>query len=293
MSWAAHELESYIIQRHVKVKVSYTAILLGCLAPDMLTKLPVYGFHLGPLNFSAEQHPWEYHRGFPGVGFTHTIFFAVFISVIVLWAFKSREWSLGLLLGTAAHVLTDMFDSVGTMVFFPFTTQHYTTGMWAYAAQQGRYGDAAAYYSSLGGVWDLFWLGIVLLNYKALSRVFFFGTVTTSDPFWPWLRRRFKLSDRAMLALYRSYFFYGAGRIFAWFIWARWIKKAPLDLSWGGPYWVTKAPGQTEGWAAALQNTAIGLVGFGAFGYLFFRYVYRPLWRRTPEYEAPEPAQVA
>ena len=31
MSWAAHELESYVIQKHVKAKVSYVAILLGCL----------------------------------------------------------------------------------------------------------------------------------------------------------------------------------------------------------------------------------------------------------------------
>jgi len=30
MSWAAHELESYFLQKHVKVKVSYLAILLGC-----------------------------------------------------------------------------------------------------------------------------------------------------------------------------------------------------------------------------------------------------------------------
>jgi membrane-bound metal-dependent hydrolase YbcI (DUF457 family) len=289
LSWAAHELESYVIQRHVKAKVSYTAILIGCLAPDMLTKLPVYGFHLGPINFGAERDPWEYHRGFPGAGVTHTLFFAVLISLAILWIFKSREWSLGLLLGTAAHVLTDMFDSVGTMVLFPFTTQQFTTGMWAYAAQQGRYGDAAAYYSSLGGVWDVFWLVIALLNYKALSRSFFFGRVVTSDPFWPWLRRRFRLSDRAMLALYRSYFFYGACRIFAWFIWARVVERAPLDLSWGGPFWVVKAPGQDEGWAAALQNTAIGLVGFAAFGYLVYRYAYRPLWRRVPEYEAAEP----
>ncbi len=290
MSWAAHELESYVIQKHVKVKVSYTAVLLGCLAPDLLTKLPVYGIHLGPLNFTAEQRPWRYHRGFPGVGFTHTIFFAVVISLVVLWVFKSREWAVGLLVGTAAHVLTDMFDSVGTMVFFPFTTQHYTTGMWAYAAQQGRYGDAAAYYSSLGGAWDLFWLCIALANYKALSRRFFFSTVVTSDPFWPWLRRTFRLSDRTLLAMYRSYFFYGGGRIFAWFIWARLVKHAPLDLSWGGPYWVTKAPGQDESWVAAARNTVIGIAGFALVGYLLVRFVYTPLWRRTKEYQAPERA---
>jgi membrane-bound metal-dependent hydrolase YbcI (DUF457 family) len=290
MSWAAHELESYVIQRHVKTKVSYVAVLLGCLAPDLLTKLPVYGLHLGPLDFSAQHKPWRYHRGFPGVGFTHTLLFAAVLCLGALWVFKSREWAVGLLIGTTAHVLTDMFDSIGTMVLFPFTTQHYTTGMWAYAAQEGRYGDAAAYYSSLGGVWDLFWLCVAVANYKALSRSFFFRTVVPADPLWAWLRRRVHLSDRTMLALYRSYFCYGGGRIFAWFIWSRLVKKAPLDLSWGGPYWVVKAPPQNETLLTLLRNTGVGIAGFAIVGWLLVRYVYRPLWRRTKPYEAPVPA---
>ena len=47
MSWAAHELESYFLQKHVSVKVSYLAVLAGCLLPDQFTKLPVYGFASG------------------------------------------------------------------------------------------------------------------------------------------------------------------------------------------------------------------------------------------------------
>lgn len=47
-----------------------------------------------------------------------------------------------------------------------------------------------------------------------------------------------------MLALYRAYFVYGACRIVAWFTWARLIDHAPVDLSWGGPDWVTRAPVQ-------------------------------------------------
>ena len=41
---------------------------------------------------------------------------------------RSRAWFLGLLIGQWAHALTDIFDSAGTMLFFPFTTQHYSTG---------------------------------------------------------------------------------------------------------------------------------------------------------------------
>jgi len=51
VSWAAHELESYFLQKHVKVKVSYVAVLLGCLLPDLFTKLPVYGVHIGSMTF--------------------------------------------------------------------------------------------------------------------------------------------------------------------------------------------------------------------------------------------------
>ena len=53
MSWAAHELESYFLQKHTKLRVSYLAILLGCLSPDLLTKLPVYGLDLGPIHLHA------------------------------------------------------------------------------------------------------------------------------------------------------------------------------------------------------------------------------------------------
>ena len=116
----------------------------------------------------------------------------VLVALFVLWKFKSREWYLGLLVGTAAHVLTDTFDSIGTMVFFPFTLQHYSNGMWAYAAQQGPNGDGAAYYSSLGGVWDLLWLVISLANWRVLKRSYFFDQVVPDDPVWGWLKRRLR-----------------------------------------------------------------------------------------------------
>ena len=35
--------------------------------------------------------------------------------------------------------------AIPALALFPFTTQHFTIGMWAYASQEGRYGDAAAY----------------------------------------------------------------------------------------------------------------------------------------------------
>jgi hypothetical protein len=283
MSWAAHELESYFLQKHTKVRVSYLAILLGCLAPDLFTKMPVYGLHVGPIDFRRVAHPYEYHRGWPGVGFTHSLMWGVALSLLVLWIFRSRQWALGLLIGEWAHVITDFGDSVGTMALFPFTTQHYTIGMWAYAAQEGKYGDAAAYYSSLGGVWDFFWLLMALTGFRVLSSSYFFRVVVPSDPVWGWLRRRFHLRPITMLAMYRAFFMYGGCRIFAWFIWSRTVKHAPLDWSWGGPFWVDKVKLPHEAWTTYLVNTAIGLAGFAVCLYLVWIFLGQRLWRRGKE----------
>jgi membrane-bound metal-dependent hydrolase YbcI (DUF457 family) len=282
VSWAAHELESYFIQKHTKQKVSYLAILLGCLLPDLFTKLPVYGLHIGNMTLIKAATPYKYHRGWPGVGFTHSLLFGLIVALVVLALTKNRAWFLGLLLGQWAHVLTDIFDSVGTMVFFPFTTQHYSTGMWAYAAQAGRYGDAAAYYSSLGGVWDFLWLCLALSGFKVFKSDFFFGTVVPNDPAWGWLRRRFGMSDRAMLAAYRAYFVYGACRIFGWFGWARFLNPARgverLDWAWGGPSWVSKVSAPAGSWGELLANTARGALLWIVAVWLLWRYVGRRLW---------------
>ena len=48
MSWAAHELENYVIQRHGGLRISFLAVALGAFSPDMLTKGFVYGLAVGP-----------------------------------------------------------------------------------------------------------------------------------------------------------------------------------------------------------------------------------------------------
>lgn len=280
MSWAAHELESYFIQRHTKWRVSYLAILLGCFLPDLFTKLPVYGITIGRLSLKASD-PAQYHRGWPGVGFTHSLLFGVLFASLVLWRTHSQAWFLGLVLGEWAHVLTDTLDSVGTMLFFPFTTQHYSLDMWAYAAQAGRHGDAAAYYSSLGGVWDFLWLVLAISGWRVFTRQFFFGTVVANDPAWGWLRRRFRLSDRAMLALYRSYFIYGGCRIVAWFIWSRVDAKAPLDWSWGGPYFINAVSFPARSTLSFLVNTGVGAAGLLLLFYAGWLLLVGRLWARA------------
>ena len=110
--------------------------------------------------------------GLAGHGFTHTLFAGIVLtSVFWLWK-RNRAFAVGYLLGFAAHALTDVNDSVGTMLLFPFPTLNWTTQTWAYAAtiDGGKYLDAAAYYSSLGLVMDVFWLAVVLVSWRVLTR---------------------------------------------------------------------------------------------------------------------------
>jgi membrane-bound metal-dependent hydrolase YbcI (DUF457 family) len=285
MSWAAHELEAYVLQKHLRTPVSFLAILVGSLGPDMLTKLPVYGLSIGSFSLKASD-PALYHRGWPGVGPTHSLLFGVLVAGAVLALTRNRAWSAGLLVGLWAHVLTDTFDSVGTMLFFPFTTQHYSVGLWAYAAGEGRYGDAAAYYSSPGLLWDLFWLAMVLRSLPVLGRREFTEVVVPRDPRpWGWLTRHLGGREVVALAVYRAYFVYGACRIVGWFAWARFLNPRRgdqvVDFTWGGPHWVEPVSFPAASVAQFLSSTAWGLALTAATVALAWATVGRTLWRRA------------
>ena len=272
MSWAAHEFENYFIQRHVGVKASFLAVVAGTLLPDLFTKSLVY----------AADDPARFHRGWPGVGFTHSLIFGLVFGVLVLWITKSRSWAAGIVIGQWAHVLTDVSDSAGVMIFFPFSTEPVTINMWKHAAAAGAYGDAAAYYSSLGGAWDLFWLVVVVLTARrTLSRDYFRNTVIAADPrVWGWLHRRLRLPESALLLLYWGFMFYGLGRLVSWFLYARFSARAELDLSWGGPGWVAGNDLSDAGWIEVLARTAAGGLLFAAFLWLCWRLFLRRLWER-------------
>lgn len=275
MSWAAHEFENYFLQKHVGLKASFLGIVVGTFAPDMFTKSLVY----------ASDDPAQFHRGWPGVGFTHSLIFGLAFAVIVLALTKSRSWALGILIGQWAHVLTDIADTAGVMPFFPFSTEPVTISMWKHAAAQGRYGDAAAYYSSLGGVWDLFWLVVtVLFAYRALSATYFRTTVVAADPkVWAWLHRQLRLSERGLLLLYRGFFFYGLGRMTTWFLYARLDARTPFQPVWAGPHYITGNDLSDAGWQEVVVRTGIGGVLFAAFLWLCWRLFIRRLWDRCED----------
>lgn len=237
MSWAAHDLEPYAIQRHLGDKVAIVPLLIGSYSPDAATKWFVYGISAFGVDVGADD-PAEFHRGWPGVGFMHSLSFGVLVSLVLLYLFKSRIWALSFLIGQWAHALTDTGDTVGTMLFFPFTTEKIDLNAWAYAGQTDRLTDAAAYHSGLGFVWDGAWVVYGLIAWRVLTRAYFRETVVPADPFWRWAGSR--LRETALLSLYRASFFYGTARWTAWLLWAHVLHDYPFDLSWGGPDWVPK-----------------------------------------------------
>lgn len=273
MSWAAHEFENYFIQKHAGIKISFLALMIGTLSPDLFTKAFIY---------QAEDSAM-FHRGWPGVGFSHSLIFGVALGLLVLWITRSRSWALGILIGQWAHVLTDISDTAGVMLFFPFSTEPITISMWRHAAAEGAYGDAAAYYSGLGGLWDFFWFIVtIVFAHKTLSADYFRKVIVPADPkAWAWLNRYAKLGEKGSLILYRGIFFYGAARMVSWFLYARFGAKTPFQPVWNGPTYITSFNDLSDaGPLEVLWRSAIGAVLLAGFLYLVWKLVGARLWRR-------------
>jgi membrane-bound metal-dependent hydrolase YbcI (DUF457 family) len=239
VSWAAHDLEPYLIRIKVGAAISLPFCLIGSYSPDILTKWAVYG-----LDFSGDakltDDPVQLHRGWPGLGFTHSLAFGVLVALIILLLTRSRMWSVSFLVGNWAHVLSDTLDSVGVMPLFPFSTWHLHFDVWQYVGQVGRRGDAIAYYTSLGGVWDVLWASWLLWHWRTLTTAHFDREVAPKDPFWPWLRRR--AGAAATLTVYRASAFFGFASIIGWLVWSLLVNdfQAALDWSLGGPQWAPR-----------------------------------------------------
>ena len=255
MSWSAHQFETYVLQRHFgeKITVSYLALVAGDMIPDAFTKVWVYGFDIGGSHYGAAE-PAEFHRGWPGAGFTHSLAFGAVVAALFWWFSRAHRWAtpwaVGIVIGQWAHALTDMNDSMGTMLFFPVTTHNFSLGTWAYAAQVGKHQDAAAYFGSLGFVMDVAWL-VVLIVFarRVLTREYFRGVVRAADPgVWDAIGRR--VPEDGQVALYRGLFVFGVARLVSWSVWAHAIEGYGFDLGWTGPDWLRKVPpsSQSVGW---------------------------------------------
>ena len=239
MSWATHDLEPYVFQRKLGLAVAIVPLLIGSYSPDILSKWFVYGFDAFGVHLQAD-NPSEFHRGWPGVGFTHSLMFGAVIAGLIYLVTKSKVWAISFLIGNWAHDISDIGDTMGVMLFFPFSTELISIDAWAYAGQTGRLTDAAAYFSGLGFVWDGFWVVCALLSWRVMTRQYFRDVIVPADKLvigrlvarWP---------EDLVLTLYRALFFYGIARWCAWLIYAHVLNDYPFDLSWGGPHWVEAA----------------------------------------------------
>jgi membrane-bound metal-dependent hydrolase YbcI (DUF457 family) len=239
VSWAAHDLEPYLIRWKIGAAISLPFCLLGSYSPDMFTKWAVYG-----LDFSGGKElvsdPVQLHRGWPGVGFTHTLFFPLLVSGVIYLLSKQKIWAVSFLIGAWAHVLSDTLDSVGVMVLFPFSTWHLHFNVWQYVGQAGRRRDAVAYYTSLGGAWDIFWALWLATRWRVLTTAYFDTQLFPKDPFWPWLLGK---SNRTFcLTVYRASAFFGFASIVGWMLWALFVNEFHPHLDWnlGGPSWAPR-----------------------------------------------------
>ena len=272
MSWAAHQFEGYVLQRHFgeHYSLSYLAIVVGDALPDFCAKAWVYGVTVGGVHYGASD-PAQFHRSWPGAGFTHSLAFGVVVAAAV-WILARRRswagaWAAGLVVGQWAHALTDINDSKGTMLLFPFSTHNFSIGTWAYGAQVGKYHDAAAYFSSPGFLMDVAWLAILLVfARRVLTREYFDTVVRSADErAWSWLARR--APDVALVAMYRAMFVYGVARLIAWTTWAHGVEGFRWDFSWGGPSWLAKVPPSTQ----SLDWVVVGVAGVtAAFAAVWF-----------------------
>ena len=253
MSWAAHQFEVYIVHAHLPRKmrghVSFWAVAAGDFLPDFLSKFWVYGITIGGQHYGASV-PHQWHRGWPGMGFTHSVAFGL-VAATTTWIWRrNRAVTVGVAIGCVVHVLADVGDTAGVMVLFPFSTTSFTLRLWAYGATAGggKFLDAAAYYSSLGLIADLVWLLGLLVSWRALTRQRWLTEVVPAEPRL-WARLSRTMPEPALLALYRGLFFFGLCRMIAWTLWAHLLARPviegktrfgyPFDLTTVSPRWMT------------------------------------------------------
>jgi membrane-bound metal-dependent hydrolase YbcI (DUF457 family) len=236
LSWTAHDFEPYAIQKHLGSRVTLLPLYIGSLGPDLMTKWYVYGVELFGFELKADA-PALFHRGWPGAGFTHSPFFGIALALLVFLVSRKGVWAFSLGLGLVAHAVTDILDTNGTMLLFPFSTERISLGAWAYAAEGGRHNDGIAYYSSLGLAADLITLVLVLISWRVLKRSYFESTVYGNDPVMRFAGRWLPMD--ALMAIYRFGFIFGVTRLTAWILFVHILNTNPFDFGWGGPHWVT------------------------------------------------------
>ena len=204
--------------------------------------------------------------------------------MVVLAVTRSRSWALGILIGQWAHVLTDFADTAGDDALLPVLDRAgHDRACGSTPQPKGATAMPPPTTSSLGGVWDLFWLVITLVfAWRALTpdllphddrrrRPEGLGLVAPQAP-----TARGRAAD-VLLGI----MFYGLGRLATWFVFARVDAGADLDVNWGGPSWVVGNDLSDASWIEVLRRTLVGGVLFILFLVACWVLFVRRLWNRA------------
>ena len=70
----------------------------------------LYGISLFGIELKAD-NPAQFHRGWPGVGFTHSMTFGVVIGLLLYLGWRNAVVAYSFVLGQWAHALTDTGDT--------------------------------------------------------------------------------------------------------------------------------------------------------------------------------------
>jgi len=117
----SHLLIGLILAEVFNIKKK-SLVVLGALAPDILSKIPVLYFYLGtspPFSFIS----------------FHTPIMWLLLSILIapLFKYDKLKTILFINIGTMSHFLSDLtikhFAIIGTRLFFPFSSKNYTLNL--------------------------------------------------------------------------------------------------------------------------------------------------------------------
>ena len=121
MSVTAHYTECYVLNKHFSSALNFRWLVAGSAFPD------AFVFDRGFM-YTIDM---RMHRDYL-FGWFHSLPVPLLLAAAVYYYFGRRP-ALGFLVGSWLHVLTDVFDQLGVMLFWPFTARRFSVGIWPWS----------------------------------------------------------------------------------------------------------------------------------------------------------------
>lgn len=120
MSITAHYTEQYVLKYYFP-RLNFRWLVVGSAFPNLFLIDRIFMFLIDT----------KMHRDYL-FGHFHTLIVPLACSLLVWWIF-GRNPGLCFLIGSWLHVLTDIFDELGVMLFWPITNTKYAVGIWPWS----------------------------------------------------------------------------------------------------------------------------------------------------------------